>query len=342
MHEQSIASPSPGQESCPIFSMYAPRLTANGFAPVPIRPGTKAPFADEWPEAAADPRMSAVWARRWPFAGLGVACGHGGLVAVDIDTAIPEAVAAIASVLPPSSVEKVGLKGRTAFFRVAAPIASRKLMGRDGRPLIEIIAKGGCTVVPPTVHPGEIDLEATRAHGRTVYIRGTARPYRWTTSATLFDTAPVILLELSGNIADRLAEALAQWLKPKSTPDPRNPAAALSIVGLDNPQLHRRYAACARARLDNMEKRLAETAIGGRYHATFRFGAALGVFVRFGVLAEAEILDAVKRASEANGYAAEASEAAIKASVRAGIERAAEDLLPVLPDRPFRGGRRHG
>jgi hypothetical protein len=60
-----------------------------GWAVFPCRPGDKRPAIDRWEErASANPaHVAEAWARRWPHANVGIACGPSGLVVLDLDTA---------------------------------------------------------------------------------------------------------------------------------------------------------------------------------------------------------------------------------------------------------------
>lgn len=116
--------------------------------------------------------------------GIGVACGYGGLIAIDVDH--PDLIEPIRAILPPILVEKVGRKGFTAFFRgdhrrddvewwekknygltVPNPENPEKPI-RVG--LLDFLAVGSQTVLPPSIHPD------------------TGEPYRWTSERTLLNT----------------------------------------------------------------------------------------------------------------------------------------------------------
>jgi hypothetical protein len=132
-----------------------------------------------------------VW-EQWPDAGICVACGMNGLIAVDIDLEQPSIVQAIESVLPPSLVAKKGAKGKTLFYRGdTSKIRSRPYDVRDER-AVDLLASGRQTVVPPTMHPAGM-------------------PYEWITTDTLL-TVPVNDLPVVPNdIASQLEEVLAPF-----------------------------------------------------------------------------------------------------------------------------------
>lgn len=99
--------------------------------------------------------------------GIGVACGYGGLIAIDIDD--DDLVAPVLAVLPDVLVAKRGRFGQTVFMRAITPMPSTPYDGPDGR-LLDFLSSGRQTVLPPSVHP---DL---------------GRPYEWLTPATLLNT----------------------------------------------------------------------------------------------------------------------------------------------------------
>jgi hypothetical protein len=130
--------------------------------------------------------------------GIGVLGGYRGLVAVDIDTEDPALRDAITSVLPAlSPIRKRGAKGETLFFH--GPGIGSQSWDIGKRRVVDLIAAGRQTVLPPTVHPD------------------TRRPYAWTGLETLQDITPEELPLLPADIAERITEALkpfGYWSEP--------------------------------------------------------------------------------------------------------------------------------
>ena len=100
--------------------------------------------------------------------GVGLACGFGGVVAVDIDD--ETLIEPILPVLPPALIAKRGRKGLTAFYRADEPLPSKNYRTKDRRGLLDFLSRGKQTVLPPTLH------------------KDTGEPYRWITPATLCNT----------------------------------------------------------------------------------------------------------------------------------------------------------
>lgn len=172
------------------FESAALAMHGNGYSLLPIGAGTKSPgiyrgfvtdegdgpwfglpgwqsFCTERASSAAKPAAWGRMADRYG-GGIGLACGFGGLVAVDIDD--DALVDPILAVLPPVMVAKRGRKGRTALFRAVEPLPSKNYRTADKRGLLDFLSVGKQTVLPPTIHPD------------------TGHPYEWTTERTLLDT----------------------------------------------------------------------------------------------------------------------------------------------------------
>ncbi|MGX1786887.1 bifunctional DNA primase/polymerase [Bosea sp. NPDC055332] len=182
------------------YALYGEPLVEQGYHAIPCRPGSKRPGAiiggqwfgrNDW-QQYCDRKPTDYELRtwtRWPDAGICVALGNG-VVAVDVDTDADELRSALASVLPLSYVQKRGDKGFTAFYRGSPAIRSAAFNINNQR-VLDLLAHGKQTVVPPTIHPD------------------TGRPYVWLTDETLLNTAPEDLPLLPDDIAEQIAAVLA-------------------------------------------------------------------------------------------------------------------------------------
>jgi hypothetical protein len=172
---------------------------------VPIAPGSKKPGQfkrGEWQGLTAWQELSRrqpskyelpIW-ESWPgHVGIGLVCGFAGLIAVDIDTDQPNILRALHAVLPYSPCGKRGQKGETLFFRGAPAIRPRAFnIGKER--IIDLLAEGRQTVLPPTLHAD------------------TGEPYRWTREGrALDDVTPNGLPELPEDIEAKIEEALAPF-----------------------------------------------------------------------------------------------------------------------------------
>ncbi|MGJ4942451.1 bifunctional DNA primase/polymerase [Bradyrhizobium sp. HKCCYLS1011] len=181
------------------FAQVGPTLYGNGYSPIPIMPNNKVPglmVGDEW-------RMFKGWNEfclerpsqfqinqwtKWPDAGVGVACGRG-LICIDIDQ--EEIIEPLMAILPVSYVQKKGRKGISLFYQGNTEvIRSKNYRTPDRVGLVDLLAEGKQTVLPPSIHPD------------------TGEPYFWWTDETLLDVGVAALSVLPDNIAEQIGEVL--------------------------------------------------------------------------------------------------------------------------------------
>ena len=244
-------------------------------------------------------------------AGLGVAGGYRGLIPLDIDTEDREILAAINAALPEAIVAKSGRRGATVFFRdPSGLIKARKLRGRHGGMLLEVLTTGQ-TVIPPTLHSE------------------TGRPYVWMSECTLFDVSIDELPELPPRFDERLEEALKAWLPP---PTEYKRQKANDVAP---PPCERRMRAYAEAALEGERLELAGMPPkSGRNQRLFDASCRLGKFVHHGILALHELETALLGgACTSNGLIREDGTKACSATLASGLRKAQGDELPLLEDR---------
>ncbi|MBY0260124.1 AAA family ATPase [Methylobacterium sp.] len=169
------------------FASIGHALSAQGYSPIPIMPGEKAPgimVGVDWRhmrgwnkfcEGAPSSFQVGMWSK-WARAGVGVACGRG-LIGLDLDR--DEIVEPIRAVVPEVVVAKRGRKGATFFFRGDTSAIVSRGYKIDGLGVMDVISHGKQTVLPPSIHAV------------------TGLPYEWTTERTLADTPLAELAELT-------------------------------------------------------------------------------------------------------------------------------------------------
>lgn len=175
---------------------------------VPIRPNSKVPgwwSGSDWAPMGGWERFCsklptekdiAGW-EQYPACGFGLACGAASkIVAVDVDCE-GEIRLLIESLLPPSPCRKVGKRGFTAFYRYERQQSTR--VHHNGTTIVEILSTGRQTVLPPSMHPDNIQ-------------------YKWLTPDTLLDIPASELPSLPADFVERLKKALGQHV-PKRTQD---------------------------------------------------------------------------------------------------------------------------
>jgi hypothetical protein len=185
------------------FITTATRLVERGYSVIPIMPGEKRPGEfkgnqwigmNQWQrfcDKAPTKFQLDIWAK-WPSPSICLALGRASNVtAIDFDYGSPEVRAALEACLPPSPVKKMGAKGYTAMYRGFAVVSKKYLL--DGVSVIEVLAQGKQTVLPPSIHPEGMS-------------------YHWLTPDTLESLTASELPELPHDIHDRIAKALEPFL----------------------------------------------------------------------------------------------------------------------------------
>jgi hypothetical protein len=193
------------------YARIAQRLIDLGYSVIPIVPGEKRPGQFTRAEWRGMPDWQRFCERQptsfeidlwsgWPDAGICVALGRASnLIAVDFDYGPPELREALEALLPPSPVRKRGAKGYTAFYRFSTELPSRKWnVGQQS--VIELLAHGRQTVLPPTQHPDGME-------------------YSWLTTDTLENTSARELPELPAD----LVEQIERVVRPYQTDEDREP-----------------------------------------------------------------------------------------------------------------------
>ncbi len=311
-----------------VFSHWVLSYWARGFSPIPILAGTKAPgfagrYLDGWQQycsGAADKVQLAAWAQD-KTCGLAVCTGYNGLIAVDVDSL--KANAAVKTILGGMGAPvKIGQRGCTAFFRDpsgeirSSDFRAAPFIGPDGKrrqeTLVQILAAGRETVLPPTVHAD------------------TRKPYYWHQGSLenrRIDDLPIIM----PSYIAALGEALRPFMSEVVPFTPAAPAQAplRSLNGLER----RRYEAMARGLLKWVEGTLANRAPGGRSRAARGVAQTFWPFIREGLIGEAEVRAALVDASQRNGLVKTNGIRDVLRDIRRGFEAGAADPLPALENR---------
>ena len=162
-----------GAVSTGFFAKWASQYRDTGFNPVPIRPGSKSPAPSRWQTGRQEDDTFRLWLDQYADHGLGVLLGTpleavltGGadlrdqfLIAVDVDQDdLAEPVRHTLRIHEKSMCAKRGRQGVTIFARGDQDQNKNKKLRRklpDGRykTLVDILANGSQTVIPPTIHP---------------------------------------------------------------------------------------------------------------------------------------------------------------------------------------------
>lgn len=147
-----------------IFGKYAELYYDLGLAPLPLgKPGgtgrdAQAAFTKGWQKAARDRYEREVlqdYVEKYADRNLGIGLGtilfdDLQLVAIDVDN--DEYVEYVRRSLPATPCGKIGSKGVTWFALAPSDMKTRRFVKKSGT-LVEVLAVGSQTVIPPSIHP---------------------------------------------------------------------------------------------------------------------------------------------------------------------------------------------
>jgi len=184
------------------FAAAAPALWANGYSAIPLYHRSKKPHfqaGSNWAQVYCNRLATEAERDTWlayPDANVGICLGPAsGIMALDFDNDVNGMQARIIDMIPDSPVKKRGAKGFTAMYRFSGEAS--KGLSVDGVRVLDVLASGKQTVLPPSLHPDN------------------GRPYEWITPATLEDTPPEALPTIP---ADVYREVLALFAPKYITP----------------------------------------------------------------------------------------------------------------------------
>lgn len=188
------------------FVEYCQSYHDKGYSVIPIHPGTKRPFPNEWSTWASNPlpkEKLVEWKSKVPNGGIGLCLGpQSGLTAFDYDLDLTDPLHKelhdkIVHLLPKSPVSKLGKKGGTLFFRFNGEESTtiKKPFGKAKGSLnvCEVLAAGRQTVLPPSIHPE------------------TGEPYRWNGEADLLACDPSNLPILPQENIEEIRRIVNHW-----------------------------------------------------------------------------------------------------------------------------------
>lgn len=151
------------------FKSAAVEYAAMGWRSFPLAPGTKVPAIKGGAgvkDATHDRAQIDSWARRFPGSNIGLACGDGAFVVIDIDprNGADASMAAIAKrgyCFPPCPVAMTGGGGWHLFFAFDARIVNSHNRLGEG---IDVKSSGGYVVASPSIVPPKPGAKGTGAY----------------------------------------------------------------------------------------------------------------------------------------------------------------------------------
>lgn len=307
------------------FSNLAMHYIKNGYSPLPVALGKKLPsfkyngaivnmggWSKYCDSILEDWRMKTL--AKDDLYGICLATGFNGLVAIDVDD--KRAYRAIQSVFgnmrPPS---KKGERGATAFFIDPTRAIKTEFMHHKpendsqivGPVLVEVLAHGRQTVIPPTIHPK------------------TEMPYTWH-NASLQEIHVRDLPILTRQHLQDLKEELGDILHIKQE---YSKEIKTQPVNLD-PQLERRYSAYAQAAFRNSVCSLSNQPNPGRNRALFNTACKLGWAVHRGFVGKDAFIHDLVKACESNGLIRDNGKPDTIRTIYRGLKQSINDALPEL------------
>ena len=299
------------------YSVLAQQLYAQGLNPLPIKPGTKRPALLGWQRFCSEEMPSSLVAKFTKSSiayGVGLALGYRGVIGIDVDTDDTAQIRAVISVLPPIRAAKRGRRGFTVFFQdPTGAVRTARLR------LVEILARGTQTVMPPSVHPD------------------TGQPYIWLDPEALsvfefvaLDRAPRLDhlptlgpadAERLRSITDRILGRTEHNRRPQ-----RSPVAPL--LDEHERESQRRYAEAILMRESAALGAMARNS--GRNRAAFDLVCRVGRWVHAGIISADILSTSVREACWENGLISEDGISAVLATIASGLRRSANDALPDL------------
>jgi putative DNA primase/helicase len=139
-----------------IFRDNAPRYWAKNIPVIPCGENSKRALPTNWSAYSLrmpDEDTRKRWMHEWPAGNIGLVLGEqAGLVALDLDTDDPKVMAILDAVLPPSPWVRRGKKGYVRLYKYTGQRTFR-IMTLEGKPVVELLAKGAQVILPPSIHP---------------------------------------------------------------------------------------------------------------------------------------------------------------------------------------------
>ena len=301
------------------FRDHAPALHATGFNPLPILPRTKRPALLGWQRFCSEEMPSSLVAKLAKSSiayGVGLALGYRGVIGIDVDTDDSEQIRAVISVLPPIRAAKRGRRGFTVFFQDPTGIVQTARLR-----LVEILARGTQTVMPPSVHPDTgqpylwLDPEALGAF----QLAGALRAPR-------FDQLPVFGPAQAECLRDTVDAIVGR--SHYDVISRRSAIVPASGLGEHERQRQRRYAEAILIRESAALGAMARNS--GRNRAAFDLVCRVGRWVHAGIISADILSTYVREACWENGLTSEDGISAVLATIASGLRRSANDALPDL------------
>lgn len=285
----------------------------------------KRPVEKNWSHWCSQPQAPGYrhgWAKSSIAYNVGVALGFNGLVAIDIDTDDLTLIRSIIAVLPPIRAAKRGRRGFTAFFRdPTGNIETARLS------LVEILARGTQTVLPPSIHPD------------------TGKPFIWldTGELTAGRYIPLVGLPDLSVVATIATDDVGglHRIVAKRTGQPGMPRRlhgtipGASLSEQERERQRRYFEPAYRSDLAMLAAMLPNS---GRNRAAFRFICRFARWAHAGIISADRVTADMLEVCRINGLVSEDGTRAVLATIASAMRKSANDPLPDLRAARYRHG----
>jgi hypothetical protein len=288
------------------FGVIAPRLAANGYRPVPIKPDTKRPAMAGWPSFRID---DAAIAEYWEC-GTGLLCGQ--LLGVDVDVMHAEAAAELHELARTELGDGPSRIGQApkllVAYRTTVPFRKKQtcVFLIDGHASkVEVLADGQ-QFVAYAIHPD------------------TKAPYCWPAGDPLavpFADLPEVSEEAIAAFVTKAEAILAKYGVPEKPDRPVTGKPSPHCKPVDDPA-GRAYVEAA---LADEVKRVATAFAGGRNDTLNTAALKLGQLVAGGWLDQSRVERSLEDAAAANGLGRDDGLKSIRDTIKSGLKAGARD-----------------
>ena len=203
------------------------------------------------------------------------------------------------------TVTKRGQRGRTVFWRdPSGSISTRHFPG-----IVDVLAHGSQTVVPPTPHPE------------------TGLLYYWTTDATLLDASIARLPSLPATLPTNSRQHPLPGSKRRSVQ--HHNTSHCNDVSFRRANQNDSFAMSSDS-LRELAALAAMTCNSGRNQVAFQLVCRVGRWVHRSVISQDRLVYGVLRACECNRLVRDDGRRAVLATIASGLTKSADDALPDL------------
>jgi len=243
-----------GSDAPSIYNEYAPQAINNGFFTVPAVGKIPHRFDEDRQELIKFPEWTKTTCpidpARLPQPGAGISVRMGYVIGMDVDS--DEANEKIRGAFEPSPINKRGQRGYTALLRRpnGKEVRTENFYDTDGKLVVQILAKGSHSSMPPTIHPD------------------TNEPYQFLSEQTIYNTQVMALPILPDDYRERM---IALGYSPDNAPKKRQETVDPETGEIRESDPHDDWRAVNDAALQNLKAWVPHLGLYGLKQTGFRY-----------------------------------------------------------------------